>query len=206
MSMISDDLAEAESFVTAPSNIIAERFVIARTARGLTQAGAAKLVGVEQASVSRWETGKSMPPIGSFRRIADLLGVPFAWLIGHQDEGPMLNRIADLRTALGMTQQELAEKIGTDKSMVGRLEKGQRNLSPKWRVKIATALGVEPESLASGGVGVEVESKTARPAARFDLPEGPATLTTPPNLSPESIDDLEAWLQVTLRAMRRAVK
>lgn len=42
----------------------------------------------------------------------------------------------------GMTQEELAEAIGTTKSQISELERFNLQLSPKWLHKIAPVLGV----------------------------------------------------------------
>lgn len=66
--------------------------------------------------------------------------------LGH--EAPMIpNNITSLRRLRGMTQTELAEAIGTKLSMMGKLERGERDLSADWIEKIASALDVEPFQL-----------------------------------------------------------
>ncbi len=44
-----------------------------RRVNGLTQAALAELLGVEQATVSRWERGNHAPDLGTQRRLRDLL-------------------------------------------------------------------------------------------------------------------------------------
>jgi transcriptional regulator with XRE-family HTH domain len=46
-----------------------------RTKRGLSQAKLAELVGVEQPTVQRWETGNRMPDLESLNALASVLGV-----------------------------------------------------------------------------------------------------------------------------------
>lgn len=43
-----------------------------------------------------------------------------------------------------MTQEELAEKVGTAGNVIGLLESGERGLSHKWLLKLAPALGTTP--------------------------------------------------------------
>jgi transcriptional regulator with XRE-family HTH domain len=54
-------------------------------------------------------------------------------------------RLAELRAAAGLTQQQLAEKSGLHRVEVARLETGQRG--PSWETALAlcTALGVSCE-------------------------------------------------------------
>ena len=57
-------------------------------------------------------------------------------------------RIADLRKSLGMTQEELAHRIGyKSKSAVNKIELGGRDLPRKKIADIAHALGVSPAYL-----------------------------------------------------------
>lgn len=62
------------------------------------------------------------------------------------------NRIRQLRTARGMTMEELAHAAGVTLSTVSRIEKG-RIARPAWHtmVAMAQALGVTPNDL--GGEG-----------------------------------------------------
>ena len=56
-------------------------------------------------------------------------------------------RVADYRKRLGMSQVDLAEKIGTTKMQISRLEAGKRRLTEEWRVKIAAVLRCTPDDL-----------------------------------------------------------
>ena len=46
-----------------------------REARGMSQTELAEALGVDQTTVSAWETGKAEPTIFNLRRLADILGV-----------------------------------------------------------------------------------------------------------------------------------
>lgn len=67
------------------------------------------------------------------------------------------NRIAELRKAKGMTQEQLANAVGTTVNALGKLERGARRLNQDWIDRIAAALEVSPgeifgfTSTASGG-------------------------------------------------------
>jgi transcriptional regulator with XRE-family HTH domain len=52
------------------------------------------------------------------------------------------HRVAALRKKLGMTQAELAEKLGSSYQNVARIERGEQNLTIRTMVKLAAALGV----------------------------------------------------------------
>lgn len=47
-----------------------------RQSRFLEQRELAQLMGVSEASISNWETGKKRPRLSHIRKLAELLGVP----------------------------------------------------------------------------------------------------------------------------------
>ncbi len=55
-----------------------------------------------------------------------------------------MNRLREIRKAQGLTQQELAEMVGTSYVQIGRLEKGERQLTVDWLKRLAGALNVRP--------------------------------------------------------------
>lgn len=59
------------------------------------------------------------------------------------------NEIAAIRKRRGMSQMDLAEKVGATLSMIGKLERGERKLTTEWLDKIAIALETFPKSLLS---------------------------------------------------------
>lgn len=68
-------------------------------------------------------------------------------LIVHARRMSMPNRIAALRKSSGLSQSKLAEAIGATLSMVGKLERGERELTTRWMLKISKALGCKPADL-----------------------------------------------------------
>ncbi|WP_278360214.1 XRE family transcriptional regulator [Thalassospira xiamenensis] len=57
------------------------------------------------------------------------------------------NRIKEAREAAGMSQSELARKLGTTNQQISRLELGQRKLTIDWVMKIAEALNIPTNAL-----------------------------------------------------------
>jgi len=53
------------------------------------------------------------------------------------------SRIQSIRTKLGITQDELGEKVGLNPKYISAIECGQRNITIKTLEKIANGLGVE---------------------------------------------------------------
>ena len=60
------------------------------------------------------------------------------------------NRIRQRRKELGWTQEELADNAGIDRSYVGGVERGQRNLTFTVLCQIASALKIDVAFLATG--------------------------------------------------------
>ncbi len=56
-------------------------------------------------------------------------------------------RISELRTKAGLTQAEVAEKLGSTISNYQRIEHGLQNLTIRMLVKVAGAIGVATASL-----------------------------------------------------------
>lgn len=61
-----------------------------------------------------------------------------------KDDDHPRNHLKAWREYRRMTQQALADAIGSSKAVIGLLENGDRRLSDKWAAKIAPALGTRP--------------------------------------------------------------
>ncbi len=60
------------------------------------------------------------------------------------------NRIREKRKALGWTQEELAAKADIDRSYIGGVERGERNLTFTVLCEICSALGCDVAALTKG--------------------------------------------------------
>ena len=58
--------------------------------------------------------------------------------------GSKIKRIREMR---GITQEEIAEKLSLTAQAYGRMERGETSISTERMVKIADALGVNPEEI-----------------------------------------------------------
>ena len=54
--------------------------------------------------------------------------------------------VAEIRKRLGMTQAELADKIGCSQGAISMYEKGQRSPSPYYALKIVKLIGLGKEA------------------------------------------------------------
>lgn len=65
--------------------IFAERLRKARLNKGIGSVELGKMLNVGNSSVSRWEAGAREPSLDTISRIADILGVNVAYLVGEDD-------------------------------------------------------------------------------------------------------------------------
>ena len=59
-------------------------------------------------------------------------------------------RVREARVACGVTQEQLAERAGFDRTYISLVERGKRNLSLLNVCQLAHALGQSPEYLVRG--------------------------------------------------------
>lgn len=62
------------------------------------------------------------------------------------------NNIPHYRKRAGLSQSDLADRIGTTLNMMGKLERGDRKLDTNWLEKIGKALEIEPHLLLDSAV------------------------------------------------------
>ena len=102
----------------------------AEEVKKLRQVDFAKTPGFETAEtmLAREVGGAGSPERAEFNAKA------LAWYYGEV--------LRDRRKALGITQKELAERVGRDRSYISRLEKGETDLQLSSFIRIAAALGI----------------------------------------------------------------
>ena len=109
---------------------IGQKIKATRKNAGLTQKELAQKMGLSFQSIAQWENDLRKPKIETLKKIADALECPIdIFTTDDFDEEippPALisKKIHDCRTAAGLTQQELAEKIGLDGATIGKYERG----------------------------------------------------------------------------------
>ena len=67
---------------------LAEKILALRTARELSQGDLAERLEVSRQSVSKWETGQSVPDLEKIIKLADLFGVTTDYLLRETEEQP----------------------------------------------------------------------------------------------------------------------
>jgi transcriptional regulator with XRE-family HTH domain len=87
----------------------------------MLQREVAEQIGVDETAVFNWEANTASPEIGYMLMIIQFLGynpLPEAKYLGE--------RLVRHRTTLGLTQKEVALKLGVDPSTLARWERGER--------------------------------------------------------------------------------
>lgn len=59
-------------------------------------------------------------------------------------------RVREFRSRLGISQEELGDRAGLDRTYVSSIERGRRNVALENICRLATALEVDPGHLISG--------------------------------------------------------
>jgi DNA-binding XRE family transcriptional regulator len=112
---------------------------------GITQAQAAKTLGVKPWNILNWETGRYEPPIRSMPAILAFLGYdpfPPPTTVGEQ--------LLHVRREHGWSTGEAARQLGVDRTTWQDWERGELILFRVHRTKVATLLGLDPQALADG--------------------------------------------------------
>lgn len=73
-----------------PEWTIGDRLRKAREHAGLTQAAAARTLGISRQSIARYESGDREPPRPVVMSWALVMGVSLDWLQGTAEDGPVL--------------------------------------------------------------------------------------------------------------------
>jgi transcriptional regulator with XRE-family HTH domain len=102
--------------------------------------------------------------------------------------------ITEERTQQGVSQEQLAERLGMATRNYQRIESGRQNLTLETIERIADALGVPSRSLLDGGSGVRLPAASS-PLARLEAAGFRVVLPTTPGRKPRGAVQL-----TTLRA------
>ena len=137
---------------------LARRLRSERTARGMTQAAAIKLLDVPQATYAGWETGRSTPGVPFFASLATFLGIAEAdvatlcaspFIVDTAGWPPFGQFVGARRQELRLSRPELADALGVSQSTVVSWELGYRTPSSTQLTGLARVLAVDTASLAA---------------------------------------------------------
>ena len=135
-----------------------DMFSYLRKQNNLTQEELAVGLGIARSTVGSYEAGLREPNFDTLEAIADFFNVTVSTLLGESDKETVGSRIALRRKQLGLTQGELAQKMGyKSKSSINKIELGINDISSKAIYRFAEVLGVEPTWL----IGVDAIDGTS---------------------------------------------
>lgn len=167
----------------------------ARQAAGLSRLELAERIGTDTDVIRLWEEGGARPGVKNLLRIANSLGLEIRDL--YQPEVSRGGTLQDLRVSAGLSQRDLARKLGTTQTAVSRWERAVA--LPTWAEITAYSEALDiPRTVIAGAIDVTVETcvrtpkrKTPKPSD-FDVsgssahviydyedPKGLVTLTSP---------------------------
>jgi transcriptional regulator with XRE-family HTH domain len=138
--------------------LVARRLLDERRARRMSQAAAAQVFDVAQATYASWETGRCAPAEPHHAPIADFIGVPAAAVTAMVEvpftvdtsKWPPLGRIVGhQREVQQLRRADLAAAVGVAASTIAAWELGSRVPAPEHLRRLANALGLEPSVLAA---------------------------------------------------------
>lgn len=80
-----------------------------------------------------------------------------------------MTRLKEIRLKLGLSQERLAEMVGTSQPQIKRLESGERAISRRWAERLAPVLGVSPTELVFDRAGSPANPESAEMAKLYDV-------------------------------------
>lgn len=131
-----------------------------RAAQNLSRGELARQAGVSTGAVAKWETGRSTPAVDTLARVAAVLGLPMTDLIDIPENERFLG---DLRALAGLTQPQLAARIGFSSSTVADLERGHAVLTDVQEERIAAAVGSSRDDVREAYERVRTRPSGVRP-------------------------------------------
>ena len=99
---------------------------------GLLQKDIALKIGVNKATITNWEINHNYPELRFIPAIIEFLGY---WPYDTPADN-LGQQIIAKRTKLGLSQKELAQRLGVDPSTLGRWEQGKGQPLLKHRVRV----------------------------------------------------------------------
>lgn len=140
-----------------------------RTEAGMTQEELGMLLNVQNAAVSKYESGK-VPLTGeTLLKLSKIFNVSTDYLLGAEEGNTMIGgKIAELRKEQGLNQKELAKKIGVSRSALSLYEIDRREPDLETVKKIASLFGVTTDYLlGEEGDAMGTEENTNEVAKRI---------------------------------------
>jgi transcriptional regulator with XRE-family HTH domain len=127
------------------ARFVGQALLDARLSAKMSRAQLAEALGTDVVVVRQWEKGIASPSPQNLPRVAAAVGLQAGDLYRSEGEGPTL---ADLRVLAGLSQSELAARIGSNTSAISKAERGKLRLNHLQLPGYAEALGVSAMDIA----------------------------------------------------------
>ena len=144
----------------ANDNRIFKRLADIRQDKDLNQYQVAHFLGVNQATYSKWETGKEIIPLPMLHKFCMLMKCSMDYALGFQKENsPLLHvyanldkkeigkRLIEFRDENQLTQLQLAQILNTTQSTISANENGKTMILTAFVYQIARKYGVSTDYL-----------------------------------------------------------
>ncbi len=113
-----------------------------RKEKGLTQLELAKILEIDQTTVSKWELGKAVPDTAMLIKLAEFFDVSTDYLLSrsnyyypdtieianieeNNNKTQFAEKLKDLRAEANLSQKALSKKLGLSSAAIGHLETGR---------------------------------------------------------------------------------
>lgn len=125
-----------------PPASLPEALLAARRRLGLSQLELADRLGVWECSVADWERGGRPPNARHAGRLEGLFReVGLAFTLDDPEDDSFAGRLRSARRRLGLTQQEMAERVGVGRDAVSEWESGRVQPQRRHLRAVQEALG-----------------------------------------------------------------
>lgn len=100
---------------------LSEKILRLRTARGMSQGDLAEQLGVSRQSVSKWETGQSIPDLDKIIKLADLFGVTTDYLVRERENEAVERAPSEPATRISVKKLRASQVCGIVMALLGLL-------------------------------------------------------------------------------------
>jgi transcriptional regulator with XRE-family HTH domain len=174
------------------------RLRLAREARGLTLETVAQEVEISASYLSQIERDLTPPAVATLRRLADLLQVTPGQLLPPRRPDALGAKLKTLRSNLGLSRAEVAQRAGVSVSLIAQIENGRTHPSLETLQRVSDVLGISPCYLIVENPGLEQMLATMSPELRELLtqPEVQSVLRMVCTFSPKEFTFLLHLIQL----------
>ena len=122
-----------------------------RKQHGITQVELCKVLGVSQANLSAWETGRWEPDSIALSKMADYFGVSVDYLLGRTDNNSsntgLAEHLREFRSEKNLTQKQMGAMLGISQQAYATYENNIATPPVEIMIKLADIFNTTIDSL-----------------------------------------------------------